>query len=97
MAILYIVLVLVLFGWALLQRTRGRRRLGSSAEPLLDDMVGEGSSFANLPKDGTHPAEVCLKACFVLTHRFGIQKEDFISSCYYYNCGNPLSQKLIVW
>ncbi|KAH1062991.1 hypothetical protein GYH30_005774 [Glycine max] len=57
-AILYIVLVFVLFGWALLQRTRGRRRLGSSAEPLLDDMVGEGSSFANLPKDGTHPAEV---------------------------------------
>ena len=78
MAILYIVLVFVLFGWALLQRTRGRRRLGSSAEPLLDDMVGEGSSFANLPKDGTHPAEVCAKACFVLTHRFGIQKEDSI-------------------
>ncbi|KAG5120468.1 hypothetical protein JHK84_038808 [Glycine max] len=58
MAILYIVLVFVLFGWALLQRTRGRRRLGSGVEPLLDDMVDEGSSFANLQKDGTHPAEV---------------------------------------
>ncbi|XP_020240541.1 NPC intracellular cholesterol transporter 1 isoform X2 [Cajanus cajan] len=60
LAILYIVLVFVLFGWALLQRTRGRRGLGSSVEPLLNDMVGEGSSFANLQKNGTHPEEVQL-------------------------------------
>ncbi|TKY57553.1 Niemann-Pick C1 protein [Spatholobus suberectus] len=58
LAILYVVLVFVLFGWALLQRTRGRRRHGSNVEPLLNDMVGEGSSFANLQKDGTHPEEV---------------------------------------
>ncbi|XP_057440804.1 uncharacterized protein LOC130732832 [Lotus japonicus] len=49
LAVLYIVLVFVLFGWILLQRTRQRRRLGSSAEPLL---VSEGRSFTNLPKDG---------------------------------------------
>ncbi|CAJ1971645.1 unnamed protein product [Sphenostylis stenocarpa] len=60
LAILYIVLVFVLFGWALLQRKRGSRRLESSEEPLLNDMVGEGSSFANLQKDGIHPVEVQL-------------------------------------
>ncbi|XP_027329526.1 NPC intracellular cholesterol transporter 1 isoform X3 [Abrus precatorius] len=57
LAILYIVLVIVLFGWVLLQKTRLRRRLGSSVEPLLNDTVSEGSSFANLQKDGTHPEE----------------------------------------
>ncbi|KAK7371782.1 hypothetical protein VNO80_05147 [Phaseolus coccineus] len=58
LAILYIVLVFVLFGWALLQGRRGRRRPESSAEPLLNDMVGEGSSLADLQKDGNHPVEV---------------------------------------
>ncbi|KAK7299788.1 hypothetical protein RJT34_10616 [Clitoria ternatea] len=60
LAILYIVLIFVLFGWALLRRTRERRRLGSSAEPLLSDTVGEGSSFANLQKDGPHAEEMQL-------------------------------------
>ncbi|XP_047170298.1 LOW QUALITY PROTEIN: NPC intracellular cholesterol transporter 1 [Vigna umbellata] len=58
LAILYIVLVFVLFGWALLQRRRGRRRPESIVEPLLNDRVGEGSSFSPLPKDGNHHVEV---------------------------------------
>nr|AGV40493.1 hypothetical protein [Phaseolus vulgaris] len=58
LAILYIVLVFVLFGWALQQGRRGRRRPESSVEPLLNDMVGEGSSLADLQKDGNHPVEV---------------------------------------
>ncbi|XP_027941539.1 NPC intracellular cholesterol transporter 1 [Vigna unguiculata] len=57
LAILYIVLVFVLFGWALLQRRRGRGRPESSVEPLLNDRVDEGSSFSHLPKDGNHHAE----------------------------------------
>lgn len=45
----------------MLQRTREERRLGSNAEPLLNDMVSEGSSFNNLQKDETHPVEVYFK------------------------------------
>jgi len=60
----------VLFGWALLQRRRGRGRPESSVEPLLNDRVDEGSSFSHLPKDGNHHAEVCAKACLVLAHPF---------------------------
>ncbi|XP_061344098.1 uncharacterized protein LOC133290061 [Gastrolobium bilobum] len=60
LAILYIVFIFVLFGWALLGRTRERRRFGSSAEPLLTDTINEGSSFAHLQKDGTRPEEVQL-------------------------------------
>ena len=70
LAILYIVLVFVLFGWALQQGSRGRRRPESSVEPLLNDMVGEGSSLADLQKDGNHPVEVCAKACLVSAHLF---------------------------
>ncbi|KAK7386081.1 hypothetical protein VNO78_32169 [Psophocarpus tetragonolobus] len=58
LAILYILLVFVLFWWALLQRTRGRTLLGSSVEPLLNDVVGEGSSYVNLQKGGVDPVEV---------------------------------------
>lgn len=67
LAVLYILLVFVLLGWVLLQRTRGRRRLGSNVEPLLNDTVGEGSSFTNLQRDETHPEEVCTyyKSLFV--------------------------------
>ena len=58
LGILYVVLVFMFFGWVLLQRRRERRRPGSNVEPLLNDMAGEGSSFGNLQKDGTHPIEV---------------------------------------
>ncbi|MED6106320.1 NPC intracellular cholesterol transporter 1 [Stylosanthes scabra] len=58
MAILYVVLICMFFGWVLLQRRRERRRLGSDAEPLLNDMVGEGGTFSNNQKDGAHPGEV---------------------------------------
>lgn len=36
-------------------------------EPLLNDTVGEGSSFTNLQRDETHPEEVCTyyKSLFV--------------------------------
>ncbi|XP_058753051.1 NPC intracellular sterol transporter 1-related protein 1-like isoform X2 [Vicia villosa] len=58
-ALLYILLVFVLFGWVFLQRTRQEKRVGSNVEPLLNDMGGEGSSFTNIPRDETHPEEVC--------------------------------------
>ncbi|XP_004491642.1 uncharacterized protein [Cicer arietinum] len=56
LALLYILLVFVLFGWVLLKRTRQERSLGSNVEPLLND--GEGSSFTNIQREGTHPEEV---------------------------------------
>ncbi|KAI5432551.1 hypothetical protein KIW84_020023 [Lathyrus oleraceus] len=57
-ALLYILLVFVLFGWVFMQRTRQEGRVGSNVEPLLNDTGGEGSSFTNIPRDETHPEEV---------------------------------------
>jgi Niemann-Pick C1 protein len=59
LALLYILLVSVLLGWVLLQRTRQERRVGSNVEPLLNDMGGEGSNVANIQRDEAHPEEVC--------------------------------------
>jgi Niemann-Pick C1 protein len=59
LALLYILLVSVLLGWVLLQRTRQERRVGSNVEPLLNDMGGEGSNVANIQRDETHPEVVC--------------------------------------
>ncbi|XP_057724182.1 uncharacterized protein LOC130940150 [Arachis stenosperma] len=58
MAVLYVVLIFMFFGWVLLQRRRERRRLGYDAEPLLNDMSGEGSTLISNQKEGTHPEEV---------------------------------------
>lgn len=57
LALLYVLLVFVLLGWVLLQRTRQERRVGSDVEPLLNDMGDEGSSFTNIQRDETHPEE----------------------------------------